>query len=147
MTAPSGSGDLQLCTFAVGGLLLGLPVEQVSEVVRDEHLTPVPLAEPSVLGLMNLRGRLVPAVDVRTRFGIERRDPDAASAHLVVDVLGEQVSLVVDDTADVVTVAARDREGVPETVAEEIRRLVTASYQRPEGLLLVLDPALVLSDP
>lgn len=137
----------QLCTFVVGSLLLGLPVDDVSEVVRDEQLTPVPLATSSVIGLLNLRGRIVPAVDLRTCFGLSPRPADAAPAHVVVSVLGEQVSLVVDDTSDVVTVSSADREDVPETVAEGIGRLMTSSYQRADGLLLVLDPALVLSDP
>lgn len=140
------TADAQLCTFAVGGLLLGLPVDVVCEVVRGEELTPVPLAPVAVIGLLNLRGRIVPAVDARARFGLPPRDTDADPAHVVVSVLGEQVSLAVDDTSDVVTVGADEREDVPDTVADDIRRLMTASYQRPEGLLLVLDPALVLSE-
>lgn len=140
------TADTQLCTFVVGGLLLGLPVAVVSEVVRGEELTPVPLAPASVVGLLNLRGRIVPAVDVRSRIGLPARPPDVDPTHVVVSVQGEPVSLVVDDTSDVVTVGADEREDVPATVPDEIRRLMTASYQRPEGLLLVLDPALVLTE-
>jgi purine-binding chemotaxis protein CheW len=143
-----GSGaDVQLCTFAVGGLLLALPVRDVVEVVRGQDLTPVPLAPASVVGLLNLRGRIVPAVDARLRLGLPPREPGAASAHVVVGLPDEQVSLVVDDTSDVVTVRSADREAVPETVAHDLRRLSTSSYQRAGGLLLVLDPALVLADP
>ena len=139
--------ELQLCTFVVANLLLGLPVREVSEVVRGEDVTPVPLAPPAVVGLLNLRGRIVPAVDARTRFGLPARGPDEEAAHVVVNVADEQVSLVVDRTSDVVTLSASQREDVPDTVAADIRRLLVASYQRPDGLLLVLDPLLVLCEP
>ncbi|MCA1712845.1 MAG: chemotaxis protein CheW [Actinobacteria bacterium] len=144
MTAPLG--DVQLCTFVVGGLLLGLPAAGVSEVVHGEEVTPVPLAPAAVLGLLNLRGRIVPAIDARLRLGMPPRPVGEEGTHIVVRVRGEQVSLVVDRTSDVVSVAAADREDVPETVGPEIRRLLTASHQRTYGLLLVLDPELVLSD-
>jgi purine-binding chemotaxis protein CheW len=146
VTAPTRT-DVQLCTFLVGNLLLGLSVDDVSEVVQGGQVTGVPLAPPAVLGLLNLRGRIVPAVDVRVRFGMPPRPAEASAAHVVVHVAGEQVSLVVDGASDVVTVRAADREDVPETVDEGIRRLMTGSYQRADGLLLVLDPALALSEP
>jgi purine-binding chemotaxis protein CheW len=122
-------------------------VDDVSEVVQGGQVTEVPLAPPAVLGLLNLRGRIVPAVDVRVRCGMPPRPPGGSAAHVVVRVAGEQISLVVDATSDVVTVRAVDREDVPQTVDEDIRRLMTGSYQRADGLLLVLDPALVLSVP
>lgn len=135
-----------LCTFVVGDLLLAMPVEDVSEVVLGGEITAVPLAPPSVLGLLNLRGRIVPAVDVRTRFGLERRPADEVPTHVIVAVDDEHLSLVVDRTSDVVTVSEVEREAVPETVAAQIRRLTTSSYQRAGALLLVLDPRLVLTD-
>lgn len=138
--------DVQLCTFVVGGLLLGLPVADLAEVVQGEEVTPVPLAPPAVVGLLNLRGRIVPAVDARCRLGLPPRPGGEAGTHLVLRAGGEQVSLVVDRTSDVVVVPGTDREDVPDTVAPEIRRLVVASYQRSDGLLLVLDPVLVLSE-
>ena len=136
---------VRLCTFVVGNLLLGLPVEDVVEVVQAEQLTVVPLAPPAVLGLLNLRGRIVPAVDARSRLGVERRLGDALPVHVIVRTDDEQVSLVVDATGDVVTLALATREDVPETVAPEIRKFLTSSYQLVGALLLVLDPHLVLT--
>lgn len=136
----------RLCTFVVGALLVGLPVGDVSEVVRGEHLTHVPLAPEAVVGLLNLRGHIIPAVDARTRFGLESRERDDEATHVIVNVLGEQISLMVDRASDVVTVARADREDVPDTVSPTIRRLLASSYQRPDGLLLVLDPHIVLTD-
>ena len=145
MSQTAAESESHLCTFVVGDLLLGLPVEEVSEVVRAEVLTPVPLAPPGVLGLLNLRGRIVTAVDARVRFGLAPRETGQPTAHVVVRVLDEQVSLVVDRTSDVVRVTSDQREQVPETVDADIRRLLTGAYQRAGALLLVLDPALAVS--
>ena len=136
---------VRFCTFVVGNLLLGLPVEDVVEVVQDEQLTSVPLAPEAVLGLLNLRGRIVPAVDARTRLGVDPRGDGAVPVHVIVRTEDEQISLVVDATGDVVTLALATREDVPETVDPEIRKLLTSSYQLVGALLLVLDPHLVLT--
>lgn len=148
MTGPTvaDGNDQRLCTFAVGNLLLGLPVEDVSEVVRGGTVTVVPLAPPAVTGLLNLRGRIVPAVDARLRLGLEPRGAEQEPTHVIVRTLGEHISLAVDSASDVVTVAPAEREDVPETFSPEIRRFLTSSYQRSGALLLVLDPALVLTD-
>jgi purine-binding chemotaxis protein CheW len=145
MTLTTAARESRLCTFIVGDLLLGLPVEEVSEVVRAEVLTPVPLAPSGVLGLLNLRGRIVTAVDARVLFGLAPRETGEPTAHVIVRVLDEQVSLVVDRTSDVVTVTSHQLEEVPETVDADIRRLLTGSYQRAGTLLLVLDSALAVS--
>lgn len=145
MTSSPETG-VRLATFVVGSLVLGLPVECVLEVVSDQPLTPVPLSPPAVVGLLNLRGQIVPAVDARIRLQLASRPEGDGCAHVIVSVLGEQVSLVVDSTADVVTLPAGDRQDVPETVSPEIRRLLSAAFQQPGHLLLVLDPQLVLTD-
>lgn len=145
MSEPGAGEQVRLCTFVVGNLLLGLSVEHVSEVVRGEQLTAVPLAPPGVVGLLNLRGHIIPAVDARTRFGMEASEEDEPT-HVIVNRLGEQISLVVDRVSEVVTVSVAEREDVPDTVSPGIRRLLTSSYQREGALLLVIDPHLVLTD-
>lgn len=142
-TAPPVSG--RVCTFVVADLLLGVAVEHVVEVVRGEQLTDVPLAPEGVVGLLNLRGRIVPAIDARVRLGLACRDQSATSAHVVLALAGEQVSLVVDREGEVVSVQATDRHDVPETVPTGIRTLLTSAYRRDGALLLVLDPSLVLT--
>lgn len=149
MPSTTTLAETRVCTFVVGDLLLGLPLEAVSEVVPAQTLTPVPLADPSVVGLFNLRGRIVTAVDARTRLGLPAHPDRRPGVHIIVtsivNGLGEKTSLVVDRSSDVLTLSAEDREAVPETVPAEIRRLVTAAYQRPRGLLLLLDLTLALS--
>lgn len=145
MPSTTALADTQVCTFVVGDLLLGLPLEAVSEVVPAQVLTPVPLADSSVLGLFNLRGRIVTAVDARTRLGLPARPEHESGVHIIVTERGGKTSLVVDRTSDVLTLVCADREAVPDTVPAEIRRLMTAAYQRPRRLLLLLDLPLALS--
>jgi purine-binding chemotaxis protein CheW len=145
MPSTTALAEMQVCTFMVDDLLLGVRLEVVSEVVPAQVLTPVPLASPSVVGLFNLRGRIVTAVDARVRLGLPPREQHQSCVHIIVTAHGERVSLVVDRPSDVLTLADADREAVPETVPAEIRRLVTAAYQRPRGLLFLLDLPLALS--
>lgn len=145
MQSTRACADTQVCTFVVGDLLLGLPLMEVAEVVPAQALTPVPLADPSVAGLFNLRGLIVTAVDARIRLGLPARPDMESGVHIIVTQHGERTSLVVDRPSDVLTLRAEDREAVPETLPEDIRRLTTAAYQRPHGLLLLLDLTLALS--
>lgn len=142
MTSPA---QQRLCTFAVGGLRLAVPVEDVVEVVRDQHVVVVPHAPAAVLGILNLRGRIVPVLDARLRLGLDPRSEGAPCAHLIVIDSDELVSLVVDAEGDVVVVDPAAAEAVPETVAPDLRRLASAAYQLDDALLLVLDPRLLLT--
>jgi purine-binding chemotaxis protein CheW len=137
--------DLLLATFRVGDLLLGLPVSAVEEVVDVEQVVPVPLAPAEVCGLINLRGRIVVAVDVRESLGLPARPEGRSRVHVVLAADGEPASLVVDEVGDVVPMPDSAREEVPETVAPALRRLVTGAFQLASSLLLVLDPDLVLA--
>lgn len=145
VVTPTQAAQVKLCTFFVGDLLLGLPVEYVVEVVRGERLTRVPLAPGSMVGLLNLRGRIVSAVDARVRLRLERRDADSECAHIILTLDDEQVSLVVDREGEVVVLESAQRYDVPETVPPDIRRLLVSAYRRDEALLLVLDPHRVLA--
>jgi purine-binding chemotaxis protein CheW len=128
-----------MATFWVDGLLLGVEIEHVQEVLRGQDVTPVPLADGSVAGLLNLRGRLAAAVDLRHRLGLAPRAPGVVPVHVVIRSHGEPVSLVVDLEGEVVEVDERSAEPVPETVAPTIRAFLTAAHQLDGALLLVLD--------
>ena len=128
----------QFCTFHVSDLFLGIEVERVQEVLRDVDITPVPTAPPSIRGLINLRGQIVTAVDLRHRFGITETG-DAASTILVLDTGSESLSLVVDRTADVVEVEDQSFEKPPDTLTGEARRLIRGAFKLKDTLLLALD--------
>ena len=128
----------QFCTFYVGDLFLGIEVERVQEVLRDNDITPVPTAPPSVRGLINLRGQIVTAIDLGTRFGIADRE-DESSTVLVLDAGSALLSFVVDRAGDVVEVNDESFEKPPDTLKGEARRLIKGTYKLQKKLLLVLD--------
>ena len=129
----------QLCTCTLGGLWLGIDVLEVQEVLRWQPTTRVPLAPAAVRGLINLRGQIVTAVDMRRLFGLPASAPDAEPMNIVVRALETPVSLLVDAIGDVVEVSDAMAEPPPPTLAPAVRDLVRAVYKLPEHLLLELD--------
>ncbi len=130
----------QFCTFFVGELFLGIEVTRIQEVLRDCMITPVPTANPAIRGLINLRGQIVTAVDLRTCFKIPDRDrDDSPPTILVLDGSAELLSLVVDRPGDVLEVEDGSFEEPPDTLKNESRRLIRGAYKLERNLLLVLD--------
>ena len=131
---------MQFCTFHVGELLLGIEVAQIQEVLRDTKVTPVPKTPAAVSGLINLRGQIVTAVDLRTLFGLDgEQNTDGGSVMLIVDSDAELHSLAVDSVGDVVEVEENDYEEPPDTLKGESRKLIRGAYKLKSGLLLLLD--------
>jgi len=130
----------QFCTFFVGELFLGIEVMRIQEVLRDWIITPVPMANSEIRGLINLRGQIITAVDLRTCFQIPDRDrDDPPPTILVLDGDKELLSLVVDRSGDVLEVEEECFEEPPETLKSETRRLIQGAYKLEQSLLLVLD--------
>jgi len=134
------STDTQLCTFTIGPLLCGVPVTGVQEVLRECELTPVPLATRAVRGLLNLRGEVVTAIDLRARLGLPDPDADATLAHVIIrGDDDEPISLLVDAVEDVVTLLASTFEPPPQTLLEPARTYISGVHKLDDRLLLVLD--------
>ncbi len=129
----------QLCTFVVDGLLLGVDVRQVQEVFRNQEMTAVPLADRSVAGLLNLRGQIVTAVDLRIRLGLAPRPDGIDPMHVVIRTDDGAVSLLVDEIGDVIESGDDVLERPPETLVGEVRRMIQGVYKLAGHLLLVLD--------
>jgi purine-binding chemotaxis protein CheW len=134
-TATSG----QLATFRLDGDLYGVEVEHVQEVLKSQGLTRVPLAPPAVAGLINLRGQVVTAIELRERLGRPPRPEGTDAVVIVVRLHGEAVSLLVDSIADVVDVDAADFEAPPDTLDGQARELIRGAYKLDGKLLLALD--------
>ena len=133
--------DGQYCTFFVGGLFFGLEVTCIQEVIRAQPLTVVPLTSGVIAGLMNLRGQIVTAIDLRARLGLPARDADQRPLNVVVRTSDGPVSLLVDEIGDVIEVSAASFERPPDTLGDEARELIRGAYKLKGRLLLVLDPA------
>lgn len=128
----------QLCTFQLEDLHLGVEVSRVQEVLRMQRLTPVPLAPPVVSGLINLRGQIVTALDLRRRLGLPSVE-DWKPMNLVVRSGEEVVSVLVDRIGDVVEVDPAQFERTPEAVRGPVREMLSGAYKLEHGLLLELD--------
>jgi purine-binding chemotaxis protein CheW len=136
----------QMCTFFVDDLYLGVDVLEVQEVVRYQELTAVPLAPESVSGLINLRGQIVTAIDMRTMLGLPPLAGDELPVNVVIrDGVDEAASLLVDQIGDVVDTDHLDLEEVPPTLVGPARDLVIGAYKLDGRLLHVLDTAPVLA--
>ncbi len=133
------AASTQLCTFFLDGLYFGVEVEQVQEVIRYQELTRVPLASPVVSGLINLRGQIVTAVDLRRLLELPDRPADKRPMNVVVRGDEGVVSLLVDEIGDVAEVDADSFEPPPETLRGQARELILGAYKLEDRLLLMLD--------
>jgi purine-binding chemotaxis protein CheW len=129
----------QYCTFYVDGHFFGLDVLNVQEIIRSQEMTRVPLAPRVVRGLINLRGQIVTAIDLRRRLGLRERDIDQAPINVVVHTEDGAVSLLVDEIGDVLEVSERTFERPPDTLQGMARELIRGACKLPDRLLLVLD--------
>ena len=155
------AGAFQLCTCLVDGLLVGVDVLAIQEVIRTASMTRVPRAPRSVVGLINLRGQIVTALDLRDRLGLppapppvrvpsedddhEDEDDDASEAEgrfaIVVRTKEGPVGLFVDRIGDVVDVDAARREPPPPNLPGPWRRIVSDVFKLDDALLMRLDIA------
>ena len=138
----------QLSTFHVGKYLFGVDVSLVQEVVRLPQMTPVPLAPAEIAGLINLRGEVLTAIDLRARLGLPPRDTESPTAaepvNVVIRVDDEPVSLLIDEIGAVLEVSQVPFEQTPSTVDERVRDLLLGAYTLPDRLLLSLNARRVL---
>ena len=132
--------DRLFCSFRLAEHLFGIDIAVVQEVLRRQEITRLPLAAQAVRGVINLRGRIVPAVDLRCCIGMGPDRADRDPANIVVRASGAvAVSLLVDDVGEVIAVPAEAYERTPETLRGSVRDLIQGVYKLQDELLLVLD--------
>jgi purine-binding chemotaxis protein CheW len=134
----------QYATFCLAGLYFGIEVVKVQEVLRYLEMTAVPLAPDVIEGLINLRGQIVTAVDMRQRLDLPKRENHEKPMNMVVRAEEGAVSLLVDEIGDVVEVRQGAYESAPETLPKTQRELIEGVYKLDGRLLLVLDAERVL---
>ena len=135
----------QLCTFHVGRYLFGVDVSLVQEIVRLQAFTPVPLSPPEIAGLINLRGEVLTAIDLRARLGVPPSDGTRDPINVVIRLDDEPVSLLVDEIGGVQEVSEVPFEATPATVDARVRGLLLGAYPLPDRLLLSLNARRVLA--
>jgi purine-binding chemotaxis protein CheW len=131
--------SLQYCTFYLEKLLFGVELTGVQEVIRSLDITQVPLAPNVVSGLINLRGQIVTAVDLRRRLELEPRPAETLPMNVVVRSEDGAVSLLVDEIGDVVEVEESTFEPPPETLRGSVRSVILGVHKLDDRLMHVLD--------
>jgi len=127
-------------TMFIEGQLFGIPVLVVQDVLGPQRITRIPLAPPEVSGSLNLRGRIVTAIDVRTRLRLPKKKAETGEGmSVVVDMKGELYSLRVDQVGEVLSLPAAKFERNPPTLDPLWREFSTGIYRLDEKLLVVLD--------
>ena len=147
MTGAAGASSEQrdYVTMSIGGQLFGIPVLKVQDVLGPQTITRVPLAPVEVAGSLNLRGRIVTAVDVRLRLGLPKRDSDKQAMSVVVEHEGELYSLLVDSVGEVLSLESRDYQRNPPTLNPRLREFSDGIYRLNDSLLVVLSVSSLLN--
>ncbi len=129
----------RLVTFTLADRSYGIDVSAVQEVLRGLPHTRIPRAPISLAGLINLRGQVLTAVDLRDQLGLEPRSPDRDPMLIVIRVSGEPIALLVDSIGSVVDVRADQFEPPPDTLTGPVREVIRGAYKLADHLLLFLD--------
>jgi purine-binding chemotaxis protein CheW len=129
----------QLCTFVLDDLLYGIDVMRVQEVICSQQMTHVPLAPSDVRGLINLRGQIVTAIDMRRRVGLPDRTGDVAPMNVVIRTHEGAASLLVDSVGDVMEVSEASCDAAPNTVPAGLRAMLREVFKLDKHLLIELD--------
>jgi purine-binding chemotaxis protein CheW len=129
----------QFSTFYLADLFFGLDVLHVQEVMRYQPMTPVPRAPQIIEGLINLRGQIVIAIDMRRRLGLPARPEGKAPIVVVVRTADGAVSLLVDEIGDVMEIEESLYEPPPVSLAQTAREVIRGVYKLKDQLLLILD--------
>ncbi len=129
----------QYCTFQVDDLFFGIDVRRVQEVLRAQEVTPIPRAPAVMEGLINLRGQIVQAVDMRRRLGLPPRPEGVHPMNMIVHTEEGAASLLVDEVGDVLDVEGESFEPVPENLGAQAQDLIQGVCKLNDRLLLVLN--------
>ncbi len=129
----------QYVSITIDGQMFGIPVLIVHDVLGPQRITRIPLAPAEVAGSLNLRGRIVTAIDVRLRLGLIRRPATIGGMSVVVEHSGEFYSLMVDGVGEVLTLSASEFERNPATLDPRWRDISLGIYRLQDQLLVILD--------
>lgn len=132
-------GYREFCTLMLGDLFFGIEVQHVQEVLEEQPMTTVPLAAAEVCGLINLRGQIVTAIDLRTCLGRPGQTDREVSPNIILRYEDELWSLVVDQIGDVVSIDTSRCAPPPESLSSDCEDLIEATIEMDERLLLILN--------
>ena len=137
---------LQFATFYLNGELLGFNILHVQEIQQPRPVTPVPLAPPHIMGLISLRGQIVPLIDLRTRLGMDTSQPIKQPYHIVVNTPYTIATFEVDNIGEVIDVPVQEFLPPPDSVKAVDAKFLEGVYPLGNEILTVLNVDVVLED-
>ena len=145
-SANDSSADLitEYVTVTIGDHMFGLPIFRVQDVFVPVGLTRVPLAPPEVAGILNLRGRVVTAIDMRSRLDFGEREPGTPVMAIGIELKGESYGLLVDAVGEVMQLHNSACEAKPTNLDPRLSRVAAGIYRLEGQLMVVLDVDRVL---
>ena len=139
--------EIEYVTVTIGGQLFGLPIARVLDVFAVERLARVPTAPPEIAGVLNLRGRVVTAIDMRQRLSLPPREAGGKRMAVGIELYGESYGLLVDTVGEVMKLPPAGRDAIPANLDASWARLAGGVHQLDVGLMVVLDVDRVLELP
>lgn len=134
----------EFVTFTIAGQLFGLSIARVQDVFKPTRITRVPLAGAEIAGVLNLRGRIMTAIDMRRRLDAKRHDTSDAPMAIGIETKGESFGLLVDAVGEVLKLPQADREPNPVNLDRKLAALSAGVYRLDAQLLIALDVDRVL---
>jgi purine-binding chemotaxis protein CheW len=131
-------------TTMIGDQLFGLPISRVQDVFMPERLTRVPLSSSDVAGVLNLRGRIVTAIDMRARLGLPKSESGRPPMAVGVDLRGETYGLLIDQIGEVLKLSDDSREENPVNLDPRMAKMAAGVHRLDGQLMVVLDVDRVL---
>jgi len=135
----SDAGFIEYVTVTLDDQLFGLPISRVQDVFVPDRLTRVPLAPPQIAGVLNLRGRIVTAIDMRCRLGLPARQDKVPAIAVGIELKGESYGLLVDAMGEVMKLAKDLCETKPANIDARLAEVTAGVYRLDSQLLVVLD--------
>ncbi|MCA7118823.1 MAG: chemotaxis protein CheW [Acidibrevibacterium sp.] len=139
------SGEQVFVTLTLADQLCGIPVLMVRDVLSAQNITRIPLAPAEIAGSLNLRGRIVTAIDLRRRLGLPRVEGEAARMAVVTEQSSELYAFLVDQVSEVLSLSGRDFERNPPTLPPVWANHSRGIYRLSGRLMVVLDVARILA--
>jgi purine-binding chemotaxis protein CheW len=141
----AGGDERVFVTLTVADQLCGVPVQTVRDVLGEQVITRIPLAPAEIAGSLNLRGRIVTAIDLRRRLGLQDAPAGTPRMSVVAEQGSELYALLVDQVSEVLSLPADTFERNPPTLPAEWARHSVGIHRLPDRLMVVLDVARVLA--
>jgi purine-binding chemotaxis protein CheW len=140
ITNDNHSGNfIEYVTVMISGQLFGLPISKVQDVFMPERMARVPLASAEIAGVLNLRGRIVTAIDMHCRLGLGKRPTDRSVMAVGIEFHGESYGLIIDSVGEVLKLAENSSEPVPVNLDPHLARVSSGVFRLEKQLLVVLD--------